>query len=314
MRSANHSRSVSLMGGSLPHGRLSYGVDVALLSPDLMRMLAPLAFGSRRRVAGKRGGERRSPRRGQSQEFADHRPYVPGDDLRYLDWHLYGRLDALWIKLFEEEDDRTVQLLLDCSASMEGVKLQMSRRLAAALSWIALGRSDRVAVASLSDRLASYAPPRRGRGAAAGVFRTLEEVRPGGDTDLVRALGAYPRQRGAGWVLLFTDFLYAHGPDEALRRLRATGADVHAFHVLSPADLRPDLDGDVVLIDAETGAEMAMTVDEGVLERYQATVLAWADEMRLTCERLGVGYTRLDTRTPIERLVLGELRRQGLVG
>jgi uncharacterized protein (DUF58 family) len=245
--------------------------------------------------------------------FADHRPYVPGDDLRFLDWHLYGRLDALWIRLFEEEEDRVVQCLVDCSSSMEGEKLDHARKLSAALAFVALGHGDRVTVAGLSDALSAYAPPRRGRGHAHAIFEAIEAVNPGGGSDLDAALEKYPRQRGAGIALLFTDFLYPDGPDGALKRLVSRGNEVHAFHVLSPADLRPALGGDVLLVDAETGEELALTIDEDTLDTYEATMKAWADEMERTCRSLGVGYTRILTSVPVEELVLGELRRAGVV-
>jgi uncharacterized protein (DUF58 family) len=284
-----------------------------LLSPELMKRLNNLTLRARRRGAGLRGGLRQSSQRGQSQEFADHRPYVPGDDLRFLDWHVYGRLDALWIKLFEEETDRVVQLLLDSSTSMEGAKLGYARQLSAALAWVALGGNDRVAVAGLSDTLAAYTPAKRGRSAAHATFRALEAVHPGGASEPEKAIDLYPRQRGAGIALLFTDFLYPQGPDAALKRLVARGNEVHAFHILSAEDIRPDLDGDLVLVDAETGEELALSVDEGVLDRYEATVLAWADEMALTCRKLGVGYTRVLTTDPPEQLILRTLRHQGLL-
>lgn len=287
---------------------------MSLLPPDLLDKLASLALRSRRRGAGVQAGGRPSVRRGRSLEFADHRAYVPGDDLRLLDWHLYGRLDALWVKLFEEEEDRVVQCLLDCSASMQGAKLERSRQVAAALGWVALGHGDRVAVAALSDELAAYGPPRRGRGHAPALFEILEAVNPGGRTDLDQALTRYPSQRGTGIALLFTDFLYPDGPDRALRRLIARGNEVHAFHVLAPADLRPAISGDVVLVDAESGEELPITVDDEVLDRYEATVRAWAEEMEQTCRRLGVGYTRLSTDGDLEALLLGDLRRAGVLG
>lgn len=286
---------------------------MALLSPELLRRLEVLTLRARRRGTGLRGGTRRSTTRGQSQEFADHRPYVPGDDLRFLDWHLYGRLDALWVKLFEEETDRVVAVLLDTSTSMEGEKLDHARKVAAALAWVALGGNDRVAVAGLSDTIGDYLPPHRGRSAAPKLFHTLETVHPAGGSEPEKALSKLPRHRGTGIDLLFTDFLYPQGPDEALRRLRARGDEVHAFHLIAPADLRPALEGDLVLVDAESGEELAVTVDEGVLDRYEATVLAWADEMALTCRRLGVGYTRLLTSEPVEELILRTLRQQGLL-
>lgn len=284
-----------------------------LLPPALLDKLGALSLVARRRGPGIQAGNRASIRRGRSLEFADHRPYAPGDDLRLLDWHLYGRLDALWVKLFEEEEDRVVQCLLDCSASMQGDKLDYARQLAAALGYVALGHGDRVSVAGLTDAVVGYSPPHRGRASSWSVFRALEAVHPGGATDLDAALASYPRQRGAGIALLFTDFLYPDGPERALNRLIARGNEVVALHVLSPTDLRPAIEGDVLLVDAETGEELALTVDAAALDRYAATVRGWADEMALVCRKLGVTYVRLLTSDPLEATILGELRRRGLV-
>lgn len=284
-----------------------------LLDPAFLKRLAARTLVSRKRGSGVRAGQRRSNRRGQSQEFADHRPYVPGDDLRFLDWHLYGRLDALWVKLFEEEEDRVVHLLLDSSASMQGDKLDVARKIAAALGFVALGHHDRVAVAGLTDKLASYAPPRRGRRSTHALFATLEAVHPAGGSDPGAALSKLPRQQGAGIALLFTDFLYPDGPDVALRQLRARGYEVHVFHLISPAELRPALDGDLLLVDAETGEELPVSVDEAALDRYEATLHAWADEMEQTARKLGVGYTRVLTSVDVEDFVLRDLERLGLL-
>jgi uncharacterized protein (DUF58 family) len=286
---------------------------LALLDPAFLKRLAARTLRSSRRGAGARSGRRRSIRRGQSQEFADHRPYVPGDDLRFLDWHLYGRLDTLWVKLFEEEDDRVVHLLVDSSASMQGEKLSYARQVAAALGVVALGHEDRVAVAALTDTVASWAPPRRGRAATHGLFATLEAIHPGGTSDPGAALARLPRTRGSGIALLLTDFLYPEGADAPLRQLRARGYEVHAIHVLSPAELRPDLDGDLLLVDAETGEQLAVTVDEAALERYAATLAGWADDVAATARTLGVGYSRVVTSTPLEDFVLRDLDRAGLL-
>ena len=268
---------------------------------------------SRRRAGGVRQGERRSRRRGQSQEFADHRPYVAGDDLRFLDWHMYARLDTLWVKLFEEEQDRTVAVLLDASASMEGEKLDYARQVAAAISFVALGQADRVLVAGMSDELAHYSPARRGRRAANAVFSSLEAVHPGGGTDLARAIAALPRQRGAGIGLLFTDFLYPDGAEAALKRLLSRNLELHAFHVMAPWELRPELEGDLTLIDAETGEQVSVSLGERALDRYEAEVRAFSDEVAETCRRLGVTYTRLLTSVPVDEVILRTLRDQGVL-
>ncbi len=285
-----------------------------LLPPALLDRLAALTLRAKRRGAGVTAGARPSIRRGRSQEFADHRPYVPGDDLRFLDWHLYGRLDTLWIKLFEEEEDRVIQCLVDCSASMQGDKLAYARQLAGALAFLALGVGDRVTVSSLAQTVVTHAPARRGRGNAAALFQTLEQIHPAGGTDLGAAVAKLPHQRGAGIALLFTDLLYPDGPDGALRRLLASHQDVHVFHLLTPAELRPALGGDLLLSDAETGEELTITVDAEVLDRYEATMRAWAEEMQRTCKSLGVTYHRIRTDRPVESVVLEDLRRQGLVG
>lgn len=284
-----------------------------LLDPDFLTRLSRMVVATRRRASGVQVGERRSQRRGNSQEFADHRPYVPGDDLRFLDWHLYGRLDTLWVKLFEEEQDRLVQVLLDCSASMLGEKLEQARKVAAALSYVALSRTDRLGVAALSTTVVRQTPPIRGRSGVHGAFSVLEAVTSGGETDLVRAIEQMPRHRGSGIALLFTDFFHPDGPEGALRKLLARGFEVHAFHVVAPAEIRPPIDGDLRIVDGETGEEVDLTVDDGVLDRYEARMRGFLDGCEQTCRRLGVGYFRLSTQVPVEDLVLGDLRRLGLL-
>ena len=112
---------------------------------------------------------------------------------------------------------------------------------------------------------------------------------------------------------MFTDFLYEDGPELALRRMLSRGMELHAFHIFSPAELSPNLSGDLMLIDQETGESLAVTVTDEALERYKASVEQWADGVLETCRRLGVGYTRVVTSMPIEELVLHDLRRQRLL-
>ena len=284
-----------------------------LLSPSFLAKLAALTVKSRRRGAGVRKGERRSIRRGQSLEFADHRAYVPGDDLRHLDWHLYGRLNQLFVKLFEEKEDRTVQIFVDASASMEGDKLHVARQVGAALAYVALGSMDRVCVADFAEGLKRVRPPSRGRSAIHGIFQHMLEVTPGGESDLVNSLRSYPRRQGKGIGILLSDLLFPQGYDEGLKRLMYLDLELYVFHVVSPAELRPDLTGDIMLVDAEDGTEIPLTVDDAVLERYERTVRKYLDGARETCRRLGIHHSLLMADVDIEHFIMGALRREGML-
>lgn len=148
-----------------------------------------------------------------------------------------------------------------------------------------------------------------------GVFKSLEAIHPGGGSDPERALTALPRTRGGTITLLFTDFLY---PDadvaRPLRRLRATSSELHAFHVLSPVELHPPLEGDLDLVDSETGETVSLTATPELLQRYTARVMAWSESIEQTCRRLGATYSRLSTNVPVEQLILHDLRRRGVIG
>ena len=285
-----------------------------LLSHELLAKLSRLSLKSRHRRSGIRAGAHRTKRRGQSQEFADHRAYVPGDDLRYLDWHLYGRLDSLWIKLFEAEDDRVVQLFVDTSRSMKGPKLALAKQLAGALSVIALGSQDRVTLAGVNEQLHSYQPPQRGRQRVGPLLTLIEGLPDAGGTNWRQAMSTLPRLRGGGVALLFSDGLDENGLESSLRRLIARNNDVHLFHILSPEDWRPSLRGDLLLVDSETGQELPVSIDENYIDVYEEQVRAWTDSLKQQCQRLGASYTLLSTDDAVETILFRDLRRQGVLG
>jgi uncharacterized protein (DUF58 family) len=216
--------------------------------------------------------------------------------------------------LFEEEQDRVVQLLIDCSASMEGEKIAQARRLAGVLSVVALARSDRVAVGGVDQQVRGFSPPRRGKELLPAVFRSIEEIPLGAETDLVRAIDAWPRLKGAGIAVLFTDFLFPEGAESVLKRLLGRGLEVHAFHLFDPAELRPPVEGDLLVVDRETGVEVAVTLDEPTLARFEARVRSWMSGIETLCQSLGVAYVPVSTDVPIDELVLRDLRRLGVLG
>lgn len=296
--------------------------ETQLLPEAVRRRLDGLTLMARKVRAGAYKGERRSLRRGTSIEFADYRNYSSGDDLRQLDWNIYARLERPYIKLLEDEEDLTVHLLLDTSASMdwpqegepEHNKLLYASRLFVALAYIALAGGDRLQLAALSDRGTHFHGPARGQAATVGMLRYAHELAAGGLLDLNAALRDYAlRVRRPGLLFLISDMFSPGGYLDGLNTLLGKGYEVTLLHVLSADELQPPLAGDLRLIDVETGGYEEVSVDAAMRTLYMERALAWRDGIYAECARRGVHYLPLQTSTPWEKAVLYDLRRLGLV-
>lgn len=279
-----------------------------LLPAELLARLERLQLSTRRRLSGFQTAQHRSVRHGTSLDFADYRQYHPGDDFRRIDYNLYARLDVLALKLFEAEDDITVRLLIDTSASMVAPKLDQAVRAAAAVGWIALCRRDAVVVHTFTGA----APARfRGRSDAPALFAHLERLVADGDTRFVAAasdLLARPGPRGM--TVLVSDLMTPEW-EAGLARLPARGSDVSVIHVLDRAEIEPDLFGDVELVDAETGRGVPISVTADVLKDYRKTAQAWLDDVSARCRYVGASYIRLFADDPLEDTLVGGWRAAG---
>lgn len=303
-----------------------------LFDEAFLRRLERLAILSRRAMAGQMQGERRSPKRGQSVEFADFRPYTPGDDVRRIDWNAYARLERFFLKLFVEEEDLTVHLLLDASRSMDWGqpnKLRYALRAAGALGYVALAGLDRATATVLAGtgngpgrEREHYFPPHRGKQQAHALFEFLSGVEAAGAADLGRALTRYAaRSTQPGPLILLSDLFEAggHAPGPApawtagLHALAARGYEVTLLHILSPDEVEPPLEGDLKLIDSETGAGVEVTADAGLLERYRRDLAAWQEKLGRFCGARGMHYVPLETTLPIEELLFAWLRQHGVL-
>lgn len=291
-----------------------------LLSPKLLRRLEQLQLLAARRAKSALRGERRSRARGQSVEFADHRNYVFGDDLRYLDWNLYGRLDRLFLKLYEEERELPVRLFLDASESMtfgDPTKFDYARRLAAAIGYVALCGFDRVTVLPFPDRPENDLSGRglrvvRGRKSAFRFFAQLAGLTAGGPAQLNPALhrGAV-EARQAGVAVVLSDFLDPAGYEPGLGALVSRGFQVCAIQVLASEELEPKTYGDLRLVDSETGAEQEVTFGRYRLAAYRQTVQNYIQRLREFCTGRGIGFFHTHTGTSIDDLLLKQLRTAG---
>lgn len=288
-----------------------------LLDGQFLARLDAMDILSRKVLAGKMQGERRSKRRGQGVEFSDHRPYVVGDDLRMVDWNIFGRLDQFFLKVFLEDQDLSVQVLLDVSESAgqgEPAKDRTMKRLAAALSYIALVNNNRVTISTFAAGLTGQLANMRGRNYLQRMADFLLASEPGGPSDFLASCKQLAATRiGAGVMIVISDFLFKEGFEPGLRQLVSPQYDLYAVHVLSPQEVEPKLGGDLKLIDVEDGDEAEVTVSAALLEYYRKTLAAYCREIESYCRRRGGTYVLTRSDQPVEPLVLNYLRRRGLV-
>jgi uncharacterized protein (DUF58 family) len=288
-----------------------------LLDAPFLARLEQLELVSRKIFMGRMKGERRSRRKGQSVEFADYRNYVVGDDLRFLDWNLYARLDRLFLRLFMEEEDLHVYLLLDHSRSMDfgkPTKLHYAKQVAAALGFIGLVNLDRVVVEAFSDRITQTMPVARGRRSLWRLLDFLTKVEPAGPSDLAQALRTFSlRCSGKGIVVVLSDFMDKGGYEEALRYLIARQMDVYIIQVLSQEEIEPEVVGDLRLVDVEDQDVAEITVNGPLLKRYKQNLAAYRAALHDFCTRRGVNCLFTSNQVPFDKLVLTYLRQRGLV-
>jgi uncharacterized protein (DUF58 family) len=288
-----------------------------LLDPEFLHKLEQLELVSRKIFVGRMKGERKSKRRGSSVEFADHRNYSVGDDLRHIDWNVYGRLDKLFLKLFLEEEDLHFYTLLDTSLSMDfgdPTKLHYGKQVAAALAFIGLVNHDRVVLDAFSTKLEPGLASVRGRSQMWRVVQYLEALESSGASDLTAAAKQFAiKHTGKGVVVVISDFLDKHGYADALRYLLARNMDIYVVHVLSQEEVEPELTGDLRLVDSEDDDVAEITVSAPLLKRYKDNLNAFVGGLKEWCSKRGIAYIFTTNHNPFDRLILSYLRERGLV-
>ncbi len=282
---------------------------------EFLRKLERLELLARKIFRGLLRGERTTSRRGRGLEFSDFRQYRPGDDFRHIDWNIYSRLDQLFLKLHASEEDLTLHLVVDASASMgfgEPSKFDHARRLAAALAYIALHNLDRVGISVFADGLGTSLPPIKARNHMARLLAFLRELPCAGPTRFGAAMRDFAtRSRNPGLVVLISDLLGAVEPQGGIEALCQAGHDVVVIQVLAESEIDPPLDGALRIVDAETGDELEVTVDGDLRRRYQHHLERQLRELESFCRRRGVEYLRASTAIGFEDVVLKYLRQGG---
>jgi uncharacterized protein (DUF58 family) len=306
-----------------PAAEAADGADDAgdLLSAGELAELDRLRRHLALRTASEGQGSRASRRRGQSPEFVDHRGYAPGDDLRRLDWNVLARSDQTVIKRFRAEEEAAVRVLVDASTSMivggagGPTKLALARRVAAAVGYVALADGERAQIGVLSARGVDLGTPKRGRGQFGAIRKRLQNVNADAPSDGApfapdTAMGEVMKRCGrAGVLVVITDALAPTGDVDAwpraIHRARAMGHDVRFVQILAPEDLDPPWDGDLELVDAETGAPVDVTFDADARASYAHRLESLVASLREGCRRAKAVYVRARS----DELVVPVVRR-----
>jgi uncharacterized protein (DUF58 family) len=304
-------------GAFRPDPVASDGLSTGLVSEDLLRRIERLSLRIRRPLPGGPAGEHLGRGSSASIEFADHRPYSPGDDFRRIDWNALARLDELTIRVTESREDVGLYLILDCSSSMasgDGAKARLARQLAAGLGYLALNQLDVVRVYGIGDGMVSRSPRFTGRKQGADVFRLLRNLPVTPATNLGAAFTAFLADRPAqGLVLVLSDLLNVADYRGGLRRIVQAGFEVAVVHILSEAELNPKLWGDVELIDSETAETLKISMTLDTLSSYRRDLEHWQQDINDYCRSIGIRYVQIPAERSLDAILLGDFRRYGLL-
>jgi uncharacterized protein (DUF58 family) len=289
-----------------------------LFDDRFLKTLEHLHLVSRKVFAGNLRAERRTRKVGSGIEFADHRTYARGDDFRYIDWNLYGRLDRLLLRLFEEEEDLYIYILVDVSDSMSIgsplPKLHYAMQVAAALSYVGLANLDRVAILPFAGKLIGRLPPSRGKNRIFRVFEFLRTCEIGGATELAECMKTFVTQnKRRGLAVVISDFYDPDGFEQGLNTLRYNKFEPFVLQVYDQREADPQLHGDLALVDCETGDTREVTVSRSLLEAYQREHEKYCKELEAYCTKYATPFFRTHTAIPFDQLVLKIFRSGGFL-
>ncbi|MFN4920450.1 MAG: DUF58 domain-containing protein [Planctomyces sp.] len=285
-----------------------------LFPPDFLTRLEYLSLMSKRVFRGQLLAQRRTRQTGAGIEFADHREYSPGEDLRYLDWNVYARHGDLLIRRFQEEQDLHLWLLLDCSNSMnlaDGRKFDLARQLAAALAWIALADLDRISVLACAAGVVEQFPLTRGRERILPLMQFLQGLTASTpQTSLLESVRQFLHRRPRpGIAVILSDLFDPAGFEAGLDQLRFSGFDLHVIQLHHPLDADPAVLGDAELVDVETGTTLQTTITEHMLSEYRRLFRQHQDAVRNYCARYNLGCTQSGCQVQFDSLVMAMMKQ-----
>jgi uncharacterized protein (DUF58 family) len=306
---------------SVTRGRVPSDDDASMFDDEFLRRLELLHVVARRLIRGRQRAERKTKKVGSGLEFADHREYSPGDDIRNLDWNVLLRLDQTLIRLFEEDEDLPLRIVVDVSESMctrQGRKLRHARQIGAALAYVGLAGLDRVGISCSSGTQHHSLPAVRGKGRIFRVFDFLRQAEVGGTTDIRAMCGRIAAESAQpGVTVVLSDFYDLEGAFDGLNLLRFRKHEPIAIQVIDPVEADPratGVRGDVTLVDCEGTARRDVTLSPAALAGYAAAHERFCAHLATRCRSRGIPYFRADLDVPFDELVLRIFRLGGVLG
>ncbi len=280
--------------------------DAFLRTLDAMRFMAGTGGG------GDAVGVHKSHKSGTSMEFMEYRKYHPGDDIRYVDWHVYSRTKRLFVKLFHAEKDLTLHILVDMSGSMKtGMpsKADYAKKIAAALAYMGVANHDQVGLTAFADTLGPFLTPEQGRNVYLSMLNTLSSLQPAGRTDFNGSLKAFAGAGNKpGHAVIISDLMDPAGFKEGLTAMCYSKFSLSLIQVLDPTEINPELNGSITIQDVETGEEGTFLIDKEAVSQYRKRMGAYLGQIDSFCKKQAIDYHLVHTGLPFEDFFIGYLK------
>jgi uncharacterized protein (DUF58 family) len=287
-----------------------------LLESEDYEIIRQLSLVVKKKVAGLVTGEQRSPIQGGGIEFADYREYMPGDDVRQVDWTVFLRFRKLLVKLCAEEKELTLMLIIDNSRSMNfgnPDKLSYAKKICGILAGIAVHSGNRCGVLTMGDHLEEAVLPQRNHVSLNGIFSSIQKIGVSENISPVRCMKSFASKYGNKCMAVFISDLLFQEWTQVVKGLSASGSESHIIQVLSHSELEPPLFGEVTLVDIEDGTNIPLHIDYETLRQYNTYMNGFLKEIKQVCHKQNIGYSMISTEKDMRRIFHHELRKGGLL-
>lgn len=290
-------------------------MDEKIFDSDFIKKLNKIGLSIKIPMNEGMSGGRRSKAKGSSVEFSDFREYTLGDDFRRVDWNAYGRFDKLFIKLYMEEREALINIFIDKSKSMnfgKGKKSVMALKIAAVFAYLSLNSMDRVCINSFNGYELEKSSSLAGNAMFSRCLEYLQKIEFNGETSIYRSI-IKKDFKGRGISIIISDFLVEENISEIIKYLRYKNQQVILVHILSKEELKPELQGQIRLIDSETGEYKNLTASAALLKQYEKKVNMFIDGLKEECTKHGASYVQLCSEDTIEKIIFNDFRISGII-